>query len=138
MRTYPFCLYGLLLFSLPFGALETKPVKAEILNNSKLLSRKKKSKILSILLQLYSYTLYICKSDVVRHQKILFGAGPQTAIGSYCFCHKIPWTLLFYFIIIPLLPCINLYPTDFMTEQICFMGTTEVGQSHFYCEQKKN
>lgn len=53
------------------------------------------------------------------------------------FCHKRLWTLLFYFIIIPLLPCINLYPTDFMTEPICFMLTTEVGQSRFYCKEKK-
>lgn len=127
MRTYPFCFSGLLLFLIPSGVLETKPVKTESLNNSKLLSRKKK---VNYYAYFYNFIHTLCTYVNWTYsgiRKYYWQQGLRLQQGHTVFVIKRLWTFLFYFIIIPLLPCINLYPTDFMAELICFMLTAEVG-----------
>lgn len=125
-----FCYFLFLL-----GFLETKPVKAESLNNRKLLSRGKKKVQYQVYFYNFIHTLCIyvnCTYPSIRKyysQQGLILQQDHTGFvikdcGLCCF--------------IPLLPCINLYPTDFMTELTCFMLTTELGQSHSYCREGNN
>lgn len=133
MRTYPFCLYGLLLFSFPFGVFGNFQWKLKVWTIENYFQGKKKKVKYQVYFYNFIHTLCVyvnCTYPSIRKyhsQQGLILQQDHTGFvikdcGLCCF--------------IPLLPCINLYPTDFMTELTCFMLTTELGQSHSYCREE--